>query len=147
MKFAILTGAGASYGAGKLVPKAPPLGGNLYEELAKRFPSSWGNFPWQYASLLQQNFESGMQQVWEKRLDLVQGLMIDMACYFAEFDPSKDNSDCYSKLAATIAKYKVEDRVAFATLNYECVFDVAACCAGLKIAYAGFPPPHNNLTI
>lgn len=70
-----------------------------------------------------------------------------MACYFSEFNPSSDKSDCYSQLVAVIAEAKLLERVAFATLNYECVLDVAASWAGLKIAYAAAPPPKDNLMI
>lgn len=147
MKYAFLTGAGASYGAGQLVPDVPPLGKDLYKELAKEFPRSWGNLPWEYAGLLRRDFELGMQKVWDKRLELVQLFMIDMACYFSRFEPSKDKSDCYSRLAAGIAEKNIMGQVAFATLNYECVMDVAATKAGLKLAYAGFPPPKDNVTI
>jgi hypothetical protein len=147
MRYAFLTGAGASHGAGELVPKPPPLGHDLFDELASRFPRSWGALPSQYASLLCRDFELGMQQIWERRLEWVQGLMIDMACYFSEFNPSGDKSDCYSQLVAAIAKGKWLERVAFATLNYECVLDVAASRAGLKIAYAATPPPKDNLMI
>lgn len=147
MRYAFLTGAGASHGAGKLVPKPPPLGHDLFKELASRFPRSWGNLPSQYASLLCRDFELGMQQIWERRLEWVQELMVNMACYFSEFNPSSDKSDCYSQLVAAIAEGKWLERVAFATLNYECVLDVAASWAGLKIAYAAAPPPKDNLMI
>jgi hypothetical protein len=147
MKYAFLTGAGASFGAGRLVPRVPPLGKGLYNELAKKYPTTWGNLPWEYAGSLRGEFELGMQKIWEKRLELVQRFMIDMACYFSEFGPSSDRSDCYSKIAAVIAEKNMEGLVAFATLNYECTMDVAACRAGIKIAYAGFPPPEDNLVI
>jgi len=147
MRYAFLTGAGASQGAGKLVPKPPPLGHDLFKELASRFPRSWGDLPSQYASLLYRDFELGMQQIWERHLEWVPELMVSMACYFSEFNPSSDKSDCYSKLVATIAEAKWLERVAFATLNYECVLDVAASRAGVKIAYAAASPPKDNLMI
>ena len=147
MRYAFLTGAGASHGAGNLVPKRPPLGDDLFKELAGRFPHSWGSLPSKYANLLCTEFESGMQQIWERRLDCVQELMVDMACYFSEFYPSSDKSDCYSQLVTAIAEGKWLDRVAFATLNYECVLDVAANRAGLKIAYSAATPPEGNLLI
>lgn len=147
MRYAFLVGAGASYGAGKLVPRPPPLGCDLYKELASRFPRSWGNLPWQYAALLRRDFELGMQQIWDGRLEWVQELMIDTACYFSEFDPSSDKSDCYSRLVTAIAQGKLVERVAFATLNYECALDIAASRAGLKIAYAAVPPSKDKLMI
>jgi hypothetical protein len=38
----ILFGAGASYGAGHVLPQAPPLGANLYDALAAQYPKEWG---------------------------------------------------------------------------------------------------------
>lgn len=147
MRYAFLTGAGASFGAGKLAPNPPPLGRDLYKELASRFPRSWGNLPWQYAGELRRDFELGMQQIWDKHLEWIQQLMIDMACYFSEFAPASDKSDCYSRLITTIAQGRLVERLAFATLNYECVLDVAASRAGVRIAYDASPPPKDNLMI
>ena len=147
MRYVFLTGAGASYGAGKLVPKPPPLGKYLFKELACRFSHSWGSLPNKYAMLLSKDFELGMESVWTHRLDLVQRMMIDEAIYFSEFNPSLDNSDCYSRLVAAIVKERLVQDVAFATLNYDCVLDVAVCRNRLKVAYAGLPPTTNNILI
>lgn len=147
MKFAFLTGAGASYGAGRLLPKPPPLGVGLYEDLASEFPDSWGNLPSECVGALQRDFEQGMLLVWDDHLGLVQRLMIDMARYFSRFDPPADRSDCYSRLAAAIVSHGLADKTAFGTLNYECALDVAACRMGLKISYAGWPPAADNLMI
>jgi hypothetical protein len=38
----ILFGAGASYGAGHVLPQVPPLGPNLYDALAAQYPDKWG---------------------------------------------------------------------------------------------------------
>ena len=40
--FAVLVGAGASYGAGHLKPGPPPLGDELYAWLRKLYPGTWG---------------------------------------------------------------------------------------------------------
>ena len=146
MKFTFLTGAGASYGAGK-IPNQPPLGNALFKELRKKYPRTWGNFPWEYAGPLSRNFEIGMQQIWQKRLNEVQKLMIEMACYFSEFNPSDDGSDCYSQIASKIAKEKLVKKIAFATLNYECILDIALCRSGLKIGYYHDPIPEDTIMI
>ena len=39
----ILFGAGASYGAGHVLPQVPPLGPNLYDALAAQYPDKWGS--------------------------------------------------------------------------------------------------------
>ena len=147
MQFAFLTGAGASYGAGRLLPKAPPLGVGLYQDLAREFPDSWGNLPPDCVGPLQRDFEEGMSLVWHDHLDLVQRLTIDMARYFSRFHPPADGSDCYSRLVAALLSHGLVHKTAFGTLNYECVLDVAACRMGLKISYGGSPPPAGNLMI
>jgi hypothetical protein len=38
----ILFGAGASFGAGHVLPAAPPLGLALYDALATQYPNVWG---------------------------------------------------------------------------------------------------------
>ena len=38
----ILFGAGASYGAGNVLPYPPPLGRDLYDKLSDEFPATWG---------------------------------------------------------------------------------------------------------
>src|SRR5215813_3940810 len=39
----ILFGAGASYGAGHVLPQATPLGPDLYDALAVHYPREWGS--------------------------------------------------------------------------------------------------------
>jgi len=39
----ILFGAGASYGAGHVLPQATPLGADLYDALAVQYPREWGS--------------------------------------------------------------------------------------------------------
>jgi hypothetical protein len=41
----VLFGAGASYGAGGIVPDSPPLGWDLYDRLCRCYPDSWGALP------------------------------------------------------------------------------------------------------
>ena len=147
MRFAFLTGAGASHGAGKLYPEPPPLGAGLFVELASQFPASWGSLARKHTSQLRKDFERGMSQIWEERLASVPQLTIDMAIYFSQFEPPADRSDCYSRLVATILDESLVEETAFATLNYECVLDIAASRAGLKIAYSGASPPPENLMI
>ena len=156
MRFAFLTGAGASYGAGrllfldkegKLIVKPPPLGLGLYQELALEYPETWGNLPQRYQRAIREDFEIGMSSVWDDLLGKVQRLMIDMGRYFSRFNPSADGSDCYSRLVTAIRSNNLLGRASFATLNYECVLDIAVCRAGLKISYAGGARPAHNLSI
>jgi len=43
VRFAILFGAGASYGCGTTRPHRVPLGKGLYDELRSRYPETWGS--------------------------------------------------------------------------------------------------------
>lgn len=45
MSIIVLFGAGASYGAGSVLPSIPPLGSSLYQELSSMFPATWGSLP------------------------------------------------------------------------------------------------------
>ena len=66
MERIILFGAGASYGAGHMLPKAPPLGKDLYKELTRYYPPSWGSLPEEIKTSFETGFEQGMQVLWDK---------------------------------------------------------------------------------
>lgn len=71
-----------------------------------------------------------------------------MGRFFAQFTPPEDGSDCYYRLVRSLIANRLAPRTACATLNYECVLDVAANKAGLAVAYAGpGDPPPGNLVI
>src|SRR3990170_7499469 len=52
----LLFGAGASFGAGDILPERPPLGRQLFGELARCFPSSWGGLSRRYRVALSPRF-------------------------------------------------------------------------------------------
>ncbi len=79
--------------------------------------------------MLEKDFEQGMANLWQTSLEKVPPLTSEMPQYFSQFKPSMDSSDCYSQIAKLIAEHGLVANVAFATLNYECVLDLA-----LKIA-------------
>lgn len=64
-RFAVLLGAGASYGAWDDSSSTPPLGDCLFGHLVAHFPSTWGSLDGEQRSFFQrqdsrQEFEHGM---------------------------------------------------------------------------------------
>ena len=61
-----LFGAGASYGAGDILPEKPPLGNQLYDALSSVYPQSWGSLPPSVTEKFKEgNFEDGMGEIYE----------------------------------------------------------------------------------
>jgi len=147
MKLAFLFGAGASKGAGAVLPHPPPLGAELYECLRSAFPRTWGTLHSELDGLFRENFELGMDAAWNQQIEDGAWLLIDMARYFARFDAATDGSDLYSRFTKLLTTSRIVDRAATATLNYECVLEIAASNGGLRIAYLAEEPPPGNLLV
>jgi hypothetical protein len=143
---AILTGAGASYGAGAVLPHPPPLGGQLHSALVAAFPDSWGALSPEFGALFEEDFETGMHRLWQSNENASSVLLVDMARYFLQFEPA-GRSDCYSQLVEALLVLGLLPRTVIATLNYECVLDLTAANFGLKLAYLSESPPPDNLLI
>jgi hypothetical protein len=100
----VLFGAGASFGCGSRVrPYAPPLGGNLYADLAKRYPQDWGALPTDIRKEFEEDFERGMLTLVEKHGHSVGPLMRLMTEYFATFTLDGSLADLYSQLLSGLA--------------------------------------------
>ena len=90
MSNVVLFGAGASYGAGDIMPYNPPLGHQLFEALARYSPHTWGSLHDDVSKQfkLNSNFEPGMRAIWERsdqaRPELP-NLLRDMAHYLSQF--------------------------------------------------------------
>ncbi|MFW9889627.1 MAG: hypothetical protein ACFFER_15670 [Candidatus Thorarchaeota archaeon] len=135
MSVILFFGAGASYGAGSVYPKPPPLGAQLYNELRSRFPKTWGHFPQALHNEFAENFEKGMGVLWQSGSHASPVLMQDMAVYFSEFTLSISRDDCYSTLVdLLVSKGLIEDCV-FSTLNYDCLLEIALSMAKRRILY------------
>jgi hypothetical protein len=149
VRLAILTGAGASFGAGRITPKPPPLGDGLYGELRDEFPSTWGTLRGSIDRLFRtpQGFESGMHELWQTANPNPHPLLIDLGRFFARYEPPRDGSDCYSELLRTLVVRRLLRKTAFATLNYECLLDVAAAQLGLFLAHPTDSTPNGNVLI
>jgi hypothetical protein len=61
MKTLILFGAEASYGSDN--SGIPPLGNNLFSELARFNPPGWGSLSIEYRNTFNDDFEQGMQKI------------------------------------------------------------------------------------
>jgi len=145
-RIAILTGAGASHGAGSVSPRPPPLGGGLFEALVEKYPASWGSLPTAIAEAFKADFEATMIGLWDSFSDQASKLLIDMGMFFSTFEPS-GSDDCYSELVRCLVESHLVRTTAIGTLNYECILEVAASHLSLKIAYLAESPPPNNLLI
>jgi hypothetical protein len=128
-------GAGASFGAGSTLPEQPPLGVGLYSALGDLYPSSWGSLPVDIKSAFAGgNFESGMALLYERHGSAIPQLMRELAIYFIQFRPFA-KSTLYCRLIQHLKESAAIERVAFSTLNYECVLEFSLIEHGLAINY------------
>jgi hypothetical protein len=100
----VLFGAGASRACDDICPYQPPLGKDLYNELASYFPLTWGRLPTTFHREFQNDFEMAMDKLTRsEEFSLnVPLLMRNMAEYFIEFRPT-DDSNLYIKFKSTCA--------------------------------------------
>src|SRR3972149_5168023 len=140
----VLTGAGASCGCEYVYPKQPPLGNQLYDELANFFPCSWGRITGMQAVQFRQNFEAGMDSIWQHQSPIVPPLMRDMAIYFSQFHPDGSFSDLYSRLLMYILKNNMGERIILSTINYECILELAISSLGLQADYFSDSPSNKE---
>ena len=129
-----LFGAGASHGAGNILPESPPLGFQLYAELARVHPGSWGRLPAEIRRALQSNFEDGMQLIYDRMSLVIPELMRQMAVYFVQFRPASGRT-LYCSLIDALTRYGLLDRVLFSTLNYDCVLELSMLGRGIRFNY------------
>jgi hypothetical protein len=133
----ILSGAGASFGSPNVIPTNPPLSRDLYSRLQARFPWSWGKFPANYKKKFSDNFEIAMGELWNSGSHSVPNLMQEMGIFFAEFSISTTGADTYSQLIGKLRKAKKLKGVAFSTLNYETLLEIAISLSGNSVNYLG----------
>lgn len=134
----ILFGAGASHGCSDVFPDTPPLGGQLFDELVRCYPSSWGGLPKDVGQTFSsQGFEKGMDVLYKSYNVL--GLMSHMGLYFVQFRPKQLGSTAYAELARCVKDRGLESIVTLSTLNYECILELELSNIGLSFDY-GFTP-------
>lgn len=135
----ILFGAGASFGAGSVVPERPPLGNQLFLELSKCFPAGWGALPVEVRALFSESFEQGMAHLWANYSQVVPELMQQMAIYFVQFRPLALGSTLYCRLIADLSERRSLNSITFSTLNYECLLEHSIWNRGLTVNYGAQP--------
>lgn len=129
-----LFGAGASYGAGEIIPERPPLGIQLFAELARIYPGSWGRLPTDIKGAFSINFEAGMAEVYKQLGMAIPQLMRELAIYFIQFRPV--GRDClYRKLVRDLTTAGLGSRTTFSTLNYECTLEFSIVAEQSTISY------------
>lgn len=126
-------GAGASYGAGDIIPEQPPLGAQLFDSLAKIYPNFWGAFPREIRKEFH-NFEKGMEIIHKKYFGLIPILMQQMAIFFIQFRPYSFSS-LYCNLIDELIKMKMIEHSIFSTINYECIIEFSLIHHGYKPDY------------
>ena len=138
VRVVFLFGAGASSGSGSVTPCPPPLGTDLYRELAG-FSRLWATLPSALEPLFRRNFEQGMSRVWadavaDGRLHNRAAMLLrEMGRYFAGFSAGSGN--LYERLVEGIVKIGRFENVAFSTLNYECLLEDGLRRAGKRVDY------------
>ena len=111
------------------------MSNTLYRQLFQAYPSTWGNVPEAYHPIFEKNFEEGMGALLTSLYPMGQELLIDLALYFGQFRIPQDLSDCYSAIAASLSKRSIEASVAFGTLNYDCLLEMALAYRGIDLTY------------
>src|SRR5262249_51830261 len=132
-----LFGAGASAAAANsVVPRRPPLGRELYDELAAFSPATWGpgSYLASYADGFRDDFEAAMNQLVGRipSLSLLEWLR-DLSRYFAQFTVDGTGADPYSELLHRLQERNAIDACVFASLNYECLLELAGMTIGLQV--------------
>jgi hypothetical protein len=145
--FAVLVGAGASHGAGRVTPEPPPLGNDLYASLRDRYPKTWGAVTGGLDTQFRENFELGMNDAWTRHSEPTQALLIDMGRAFALFRPPMDGSDHYTTLVRSVVANRLLARCVIGSLNYECIFELAANRLGVPIGYGRGHRPSKGLVV
>lgn len=143
----ILFGAGASYGAGEVFPDFPPLGNQLFSELAKSYPRSWGAFPPAIKGAFEDNFENGMQILWNNHSHVIAELMQQMALYFIQFRPRIVGSTLYCSLSKEIKSKGLAGDLLLSTLNYDCLLERSLSLQGLPVNYGHYLGTSGSITV
>jgi hypothetical protein len=104
------------------------LGGELYNELRKSFPSTWGSLEASTMRNFEENFEKEMQHLFDTS-DVV-SLMKDIARYFCAFQPF-NNSNLFIRFIHGL-KDTIQD-ITFSTINYDLLFELALQSIGMTV--------------
>ncbi len=135
-RLVFLFGAGASYGAGDIIPEPPPLGKDLYQTLAAEFPGSWGGLPKALRREFMSDFERGMAILYAHYSMAVSRLMRELAAYLVQFRPHSGRS-LYCELLRKLQSLSLLDSTVLSSLNYDCALDFSMARQALVPDYFG----------
>jgi len=137
----LLFGAGASVATDPhVLPGRPPLGRELYDQLAEFAPGVWGqgSHLGQYADVFRNDFEAGMNdRLQQEPTPSVLEWLRYLAMYFAQFTLKEGGEDPYSNLIRRLHDRAVISASICASLNYECLLELAALSNGIDVSYEG----------
>lgn len=144
-KVLFLFGAGASCGAGGIIPETPPLGDELYGRLVATFPETWGCFSKEkqfkeiHDIFIQtKNFEKGMALV--RNLPDYIYYWNAVAIYFVRFRISTPNTNSYCQLTDKYYSDIKSQKIILSTINYDCLLDCAISRLNPEFTYWGNGP-------
>ncbi|MCP9831872.1 hypothetical protein KBZ14_06065 [Synechococcus sp. HJ21-Hayes] len=138
----ILFGAGASFGS-ELEGRVPPLGEQLFDELAKFAPDTWGSLLPPWPERFRDNFEAAMSSFLIKG-DFAAPYQWDMADFFyGEFQVTPTSA--YVDLIRGLQQHI--KGIAFATLNYETLLFQARDFSGVDEKHFSLCLPHGNAAL
>lgn len=138
----LLFGAGASYGAGGIIPETPPLGPDLYSRLVTSFPNTWGRLHAETPSneihtmFSNESFEKGMELLRNRHSDYLY-YWNEAAIYFSRFKIDDASKNAYCRLIDRWYAHIQSKGIVLSTLNYECLIDQAIARHNPQITYWG----------
>lgn len=142
MSSLFLFGAGASFGSGPCTPHSPPLGAALFNALQEKGGVA-AQVSQELADMFKSDFEKGMDRFWSEHNPAVTPLLLDMARYFAPFEPLPGNA--YLELVKVLKKGM--KKAVMVTTNYDLLIERAICMSGLYVSYCGFPVEKHNIPV
>ena len=137
-KVVLLFGAGASRGCGGLGQNEPPTSRQLYGVLREKFPDSWGRLSNTLHHSFESKFEDGMERMYQTNRDIFDYLK-DLTVLMSTYRIDKVEDNLYYALIRKYADKLVNEEVVFATLNYDCLIELAALAGNpnISISYWG----------
>ena len=116
-----LFGAGASFGCGG-TNKVVPLGSDLFIDLKKRFPKTWGSLSAVYDNDFKE-FERIMDRLWEdpKYVYEISNFLQDMGIFFSKFKIINQENNLYHKLFNGIKNKDLLKKTVLSTITNDCL--------------------------
>lgn len=159
-RFAVLLGAGASYGAWDDPSSTPPLGDCLLDRLVAHFPNTWGSLDDEQRSFFvgqdsRPAFERGMLSLWEGESSwagagpppiTVQALLTDLGLYFAAFQLPVGVPNCYSAPHRSLRAIRARRTATWRSDAQLRVLD-RACASGSRRPIRSQPNPSEKGTL